>query len=122
MENNMPENKEQKEARLLVDILLDIGDRILSIENAMHKQKEVMIKLVKQGNTIVRFLNDLNIEDVTTEYSDISFEPDNMDETTFHSIKELLDDYMEKTKGLKELEKELEKNKDKITVGQHGES
>ncbi len=118
----MPENKEQKEARLLVDILLDIGDRILSIENAMHKQKEVMIKLVKQGNTIVRFLNDLNIEDVTTEYSDISFEPDNMDETTFHSIKELLDDYMEKTKGLKELEKELEKNKDKITVGQHGES
>ena len=29
---------------------------------------------------------------------------------------------MEKNKGLKELEKELEENKDKITPGLHGES
>ena len=37
-------------------------------------------------------------------------------------VQDLIDEYMEKNKGLKELEEELEENKDKITPGLHGES
>ena len=38
------------------------------------------------------------------------------------SLKQLLDDYMDRHKDLKELEEELKKHKDEITPGQVGES
>ena len=37
-------------------------------------------------------------------------------------LADMTNEYMEKNKGLKELEEELEENKDKITPGLHGES
>ena len=37
-------------------------------------------------------------------------------------IKELVDEFMDKQKDLKELEEELQKNKDKITPGEIGEA
>ena len=38
------------------------------------------------------------------------------------SVKELVNDFMDKQKDLKEFEEELEKNKDKLTPGTIGES
>ena len=37
-------------------------------------------------------------------------------------LKELVEEYMDKAKDLKEFEKELKKHKDKVTPGQVGES
>ena len=37
-------------------------------------------------------------------------------------LKELVEEYMDKAKDLKEFEEELKKNKDKLTPGQIGES
>ena len=120
--------KEKNNNELLTEVLIDMNDRLSSIENGIlqlletqNQQFDILVKLVEQGNTIVSFLKDLQIEDITDEYSDLSFESE-MGETSFHPLKELLDEYMEKAEGLKELEEELEKHKDEITNGQVGES
>ena len=51
----------------------------------------------------------------------------NINKTTIESgkirsLKELIDEFMDRKKDLNELEEELEKHKDKITPGQVGES
>ena len=91
-----------------------------------------MIKLVKQGNQVVGFLKQLQA-DVDDQYEltePPSFEDFTKDKlnnridesTSVKDIQDIIDGLKEKNNELKELEEELEKNKDKITPGLHGES
>ena len=109
------------------EILKDIDMRIAHIEDMVADNRDIIIKLVKQGNTVVQFLKQLdddinNIEEVTeltTPFNNIS--KYDISERTL-AIQNLVDDIIEKNEKLKEFEKELQKNKDKITPGTIGES
>ena len=104
-------------------LLEGIDARIRHIEDISADNREVIVKLVKQSNQIVQFLKDLEIEEITDEYS--STLPDlqeNIQESRFTHIKELLDDFMERHQDLKEFEEELQNHKENITPGQMGEA
>ena len=116
----------------LHDILLLMDSRITHIEDTVMDIREIMIKLVKQGNQVVGFLKQLQA-DVDDQYEltePPSFEDFTKDKlnnridesTSVKDIQDIIDGLKEKNNELKELEEELEKNKDKITPGLHGES
>ena len=108
-------------------ILQDIDARISHIEDMTADNRDTIIKLVKQGNQIVEFLRNIEIEDVTDDYIDnittISSNEEiaKTNERMVH-IRELVDEFMQKNEELQEFEKELKKHKDKLTPGQVGES
>jgi len=108
------------------EMLEDIDIKINHIEDMVADSRAVIIKLVKQNNTIVQFLKELDgdIHDsYEEEFGEALPTPSRfIEEHKIKDVQELIDTYMEKNKGLKELEEELEKNKDKITPGLHGES
>ena len=106
--------------------LLEMIDaKIEHIEDINADNRSVIIKLVKQGNQVVKFLSqlDISMEDVTEDYmSKLPSTESKEDLSKIKSIKELVDEYMDRAEDLKELEKELKKHKDKLTPGQVGES
>ena len=110
----------------LTEILLNISDRLNHIEDSSLDTREVLIKLVKQSNEVVKFLRNIEIEDVTDGFDDITSplmsESEKLRSNKMQELKELVNDFMDKQKDLKEFEEELEKNKDKLTPGQIGES
>ena len=71
-------------------------------------------------------LSNIEIEDITDEFENISSPPlsqsENLRSNKMKELKELVEDFMDKQQDLKEFEEELEKNKDKLTPGQIGES
>ena len=104
-----------------------IDAKISHVEDATMDNRELMIKLVKQSNEIVKFLRQLEIslpEEDDIEGIEVSMslpiETERMNRVTH--IKELIDSYMDKHQDLKELEKELSKYKDQLTPGQIGEA
>ena len=108
----------------LHEILLDIKYRLDHLEDIEADNRALMVKMIKQGNSIVKFLADVDIETVEENFEDIKLP---INETSIQVVKirdlrELIDEFMEKRKDLKELEEELEKDKDKITPGQMGEA
>ena len=119
---------EQTEHKLTVeDIITDIDYRLNHIEDIMMDNRELIIKLVKQGNTIVQFLRQIDVDGITEE--DImdmeqatEFVTGEINAGKFKDVHELIDEYTKKYKELQEFEKELEKNKNKLTPGQMGES
>ena len=82
--------------------------------------------MVKQGNQIVKFLSNIEIEDVTDDFDELIAptlsKADEEKSERIRHIKELVEEYMSKQKGLKEFEKELKKYKEEITPGTIGES
>ena len=111
----------------LHEILLDIKYRLDHLEDIEADNRALIVKVIKQGNSIVKFLAKIDIEPV----EDVQFEDmqlpslnkkDEDREGRIKSLKELLDEFMERKEGLKELEDELEKYRDEITPGQIGES
>ena len=117
--------KEEKDIKLK-KVLQDMSFSLNHIEDIMADDRELLVKLVKQNNTIVEFLKQIQIDDVTDEYEDIIQEPLTKEEERriqkAQELKEVLDDFMAKKKDLKEFEEELKKNKDMLTPGQVGES
>ena len=107
------------------EMLEDIDIKINHIEDMVADSRAVIIKLVKQNNNIVQFLKELD-GDIHDSYEEEFGESlpasAHLEKDKLKDVQELIDTYMEKNKGLKELEKELEDNKDKITPGLHGES
>ena len=85
--------------------------------------REIIIKLVKQGNQVVNFLKDLEIQEVEVENA---FELPSIDKeknkNKFKELKELIEEFMDKRKDLEELEEELKKHKDDIVPGKIGEA
>ena len=114
---------EEKKIRL-EKVLQDMSHSLNHIEDIMADDRELLVKLVKQNNSIVEFLKQVQIDDV--EYEDIMQEPLTEEEERrmqkAEELKEVLEDFMAKKNELKEFEKELKKNKDMLTPGQVGES
>ena len=119
-------------SKVIKEMLENIDIKINHIEDMVADNRAITIKLVKQGNQIVSFLRQLEA-DVDDEY-EISLPPtfgeftkdklnNVIDESTsIKDIQDIVNGLKEKNRELKELEDELEKNKDKITPGLRGES
>ena len=110
----------------LHELLLMMDARLKHIEDISADNRAIIVKLVNQNNTIVEFLKQVQIDDVTAEYEDMMQEPLTEAEERriqkAQELKEVLNDFMDKRKDLKEFEEELKKNKDMLTPGQVGES
>ena len=108
------------------EMLRMIDAKINHIEDITADNREVIIKLVRQNTQIVKFLSQIEIEDITDDYSDMSnlslSKTEKVDSERMEYIKNMVDTYMNKQKELKELEDELKKYKNEITPGQIGES
>ena len=109
------------------EIYQNIDARLTHLEDAVLDYREILLKLVKQGNTIVQFLKQFDIEDITDEYMmDIekaeSFVKKEMESGKYKHISELIDEYKQKYKEIQKFEDELKKHKEDLTPGQMGES
>ena len=118
---------DKKDKISIVQIIQDIDARLTHLEDIQMDNRDLTVKLVKQGNTVVEFLKDFQIEPVDMEDLEIGMglpplldNEKRIDRTT--AMKELIDDILERQDSLREFEKELKKHKDKITPGQVGES
>ena len=105
------------------EMLKMIDAKIEHIEDISADNRAIIIKLVKQSNQIVKFLKDLDfeIENVYNSEEQLNLNQ-NLSEDKLLELKDLFDEFKSKNKDLKEFEEELEKNKDKLTPGQIGES
>ena len=117
----MAEKKEIK----LAKVLQDMSHSLNHIEDIMADDRELLVKLVKQNNTIVDYLKQLEV-DIVEEYenelvSDLS-EEEKKRMKKAKELKEVLNEFMDKRKDLKEFEKELKKHKDMLTPGQVGDA
>ena len=120
---------DKKDKISIVEIIKDIDTRLTHLEDMQMDNRELIVKLVKQGNTVVEFLKDFQIEEINPD--DLKLEMgmelpllSNNEERVKRTagLKELIDDILERQSDLKEFEEELKKHKDKITPGQVGES
>ena len=116
--------KVEKEIKLK-KVLQDMSHSLNHIEDIMADDRELLVKLVKQNNTIVDYLKQLEVDivedyeaSVMSEYS----EEEQKKMKKAQELKEVLNEFMDKRKDLKEFEKELKKNKDMLTPGQVGET
>ena len=107
----------------LKDLIKDIDYRLTHLEDMEYDNRKLMIKLVKQGNTIVEFLKQLEItEPPSLEEELFSQREPLVSSEKITNIKSLVEEYMDKFEDLKEFEEELKKHKDEIIPGQVGES
>ena len=116
----------EKEIRL-EKVLQDMSHSLNHIEDIMADDRALLVKLVKQNNSIVEWLKQIDIEAVIEdEYEDVLQPPLSEEEKKkmkkYESLKVILDEFMDKRKDLIEFEKELKKHKDQLTPGQVGES
>ena len=116
--------KVEKEIKLK-KVLQDMSHSLNHIEDIMADDRELLVKLVKQNNTIVDYLKQLELDivedyeaSVMSEYS----EEEKKKMKKAKELKEVLNEFMDKRKDLKEFEKELKKNKDMLTPGQVGDA
>jgi hypothetical protein len=129
MEMNMKKEKHSDDKiseGTLHEILMDIKYSLNHLEDIEADNRAIIVKLVKQNNQIVKFLSQIEIEDVTADYDDMMQSPITEEENEklkkFETLKDILDTYLSKQKELKEFEKELKKYKAEITPGTIGES
>ena len=118
---------DKKDKISIVEIIQDIDVRLTHLEDMQMDNRDLIVKLVKQGNTVVEFLKDFQIEELNPEDLEIGMglpplldNEERIDRTT--AMKEIIDDILERQSDLKEFEDELKKHKDKITPGQVGET
>ena len=93
----------------LHEILLDIKYRLNHIEDISADNRAIIVKLVKQSNQIVEFLKQVQIEDVTDDFSmDTPLLQEEEERLTrMEKVQELLEEFSNKSKELKEFEEEL---------------
>ena len=120
---------DKKDKLSLIEVIQDIDARLTHLEDMQMDNRELIVKLVKQGNTVVEFLKDFKIEEIDPEELKLDMGmslpplPDNEEKVKrTEGLKELIDDILDRHKDLKEFEDELKKHNDKITPGQVGES
>ena len=117
---------EDKKIRL-EKVLQDMSHSLNHIEDIMADDREILIKLVKQNNSIVEWLKQIDIEaTLEDDYEDVLQPPLSEEEKKkmkkYESLKVILDEFMSKRKDLIEFEKELKKYKDQLMPGVIGES
>ena len=118
---------DKKDKISIVEIIQDIDARLTHLEDIQMDNRDLTVKLVKQGNTIVEFLKEFQVEEVNMEDLEIgmSLPPLDFNEEKIkrtEGMKDLIDDILERQDSLKEFEKELKKHKNKITPGVVGET
>ena len=116
-----------KTERSFIEIIQDIDYRLTHLEDMEMDNRKLIAKLVKQGNTIVEFLKEFQVEEIDPKELEIGIGlpplPDAEEKRKrTEGIKALIDYILDRHKDLKEFEKELKKHKNKITPGQVGES
>ena len=115
---------EEKDIKLK-KVLQDMSHSLNHIEDIMADDRALLVKLVKQNNTIVDYLKQLEI-DIVDDYensivSELSEEEQKRMKKA-QELKEVLNEFMDKRKDLKEFEDELKKHKDMLTPGQVGDA
>ena len=107
----------------LHELLLMIDAKLNHLEDISADNRAIIVKLVKQSNTIVDYLKQLEIE-VIEDYGMEEPPPigTNLPKEKLVELKELFENFKSRKDELKEFEKELKKHKDKLTPGQVGES
>ena len=111
---------EEKKIRL-EKVLQDMSHSLNHIEDIMADDRQLLVKLVKQNNTIVQYLKQLEI-DIVDEYGEPVTKEEEQRIKKSEELKEVLDEFMAKRKDLKEFEDELKKHKDMLTPGQVGDA
>ena len=114
----------------LHELLSSINSRLAHLEDIEADNRDLIVKLVKQGNSIVNWLKQIDIEaSIEDDYDDFesmrlpsSTKEDLKNSERIEHLKELVDTFLNKQKDLKDFEKELKKNKDMLTPGQIGEA
>jgi len=108
----------------LHELLVMMDARLKHIEDISADNRAIIVKLVKQNNSIVEFLKNLELEVQEMEYEIEEPQPfgSNLPKDKLIELKELFEEFKTKKEDLKEFEKELKKHKDKLTPGQVGES
>ena len=118
---------DKKDKISVVEIIQDIDARLTHLEDMQMDNRELIVKLVKQGNTVVEFLKDFKIEEIDPKDLEIGIglpplpDPEERMGRTA-ALKDIIDDIIDRQSDLKEFEDELKKHRDKITPGQVGES
>ena len=106
------ETKNDKKDKLsIIEVIQDIDARLTHLEDMQMDNRDLIVKLVKQGNTIVEFLKDFKIEEIDPE--DLKLDmgmslpplPDNEERVKrTEGLKELIDDILDRHADLKEFE------------------
>ena len=110
----------------LHELLVMMDARLKHIEDISADNRAIIVKLVKQNNSIVEFLKNLELEVQEMEYG-VEEPPSfsntvTVDKDKVEQIQKMFEEFNSKREELKEFEKELKKHKDKLTPGQVGES
>ena len=102
------------------EMLKMIDAKIEHIEDVTADNRAIIVKLVKQNNQIVQFLKSLELEiiDEENKINDFAISSDEK----IYKIMELIEQFKESNEEFKDFIKEIEKNKEKLTPGQFGES
>ena len=107
------------------DLLKSIQVRLTHLEDMAMDNREVLIKLVKQGNQIVKFLQSLEVtseEIANVDNFNVSISDNKNSNEAQENIEKLLSELENDSEELKEFEEEIKKHIDKIVPGQIGES
>ena len=110
------------------EMLKTIDAKVSHLEDICADDRTFIIKLVKQTNEIVRFLQNLELDideqygiEAPSSFTDV-IDRNELSERRMVEVKELLEEFRAKSGDLKEFEKELKKHKDKLTPGQVGDA
>ena len=107
------------------EMLKMIDAKINHIEDVSADNRALIVKLIKQNNSIVKFLSELSIEleEMPSSYTEETYSKlSNEQLQNSEKLKSMLVEFIDKHSELKEFEEELKKHKDKLTPGQIGES
>ena len=110
------------------EMLKTIDAKVSHLEDICADDRAFIIKLVKQTNEIVRFLQNLELDideqygiEAPSSFTDV-IDRNELSERRMVEVKELLEEFRAKSGDLKEFEEELKKHKDKLTPGQVGDA
>ena len=115
---------DKKDKISIIEVIQDIDARLIHLEDTQMDNRDLLVKLVKQGNKIVKFLNQFEVAEINPEEIGLPELPDlpisNIERT--ERLKDVIDDLITRHQDIEEFEKELEKYKNEITPGQVGEA
>ena len=102
------------------EMLKMIDAKINHIEDVSADNRAIILKLVKQNNSIVEFLKSLELEII--EGSEFGHAPVEIKNDKLSKLMTLVEQFKESNEEFKKFLKEIEEFKGDITPGQFGES
>ena len=102
------------------EMLQMMDAKIEHIEDINADNRAIIVKLVKQNNQIIQFLKSLELEIIEEEGKINEFAIGSNEK--LYKVMELIEQFKESNEEFKDFMKEIEKNKEKLTPGQFGES